>query len=137
MIAFSLLVCLWAVQAAVVLTEILGFCHAPSVSTDSILPESMGRMAAKWDIWIYIFFIAVALITGKIIFQYYRKPVNYWLLIFEICMTFLMVSAVFKILVYFNSPQLAQWSLTALIAISAVSKVMLGMFEMLFSVFKS
>ena len=41
------------------------------------------RMAAKWDIVIYIFFIAVALIAGKIIFKYYHKPVNYWFLVFE------------------------------------------------------
>ena len=60
---------------------------------------------------------------GKIIFQHYRQPVNYWLLIYEGALTFLMVSAVFKMLVYFNSPQLAQDFCTVLIIMSIVSKI--------------
>jgi len=122
-ILLSILACFWAVQAAVVLQQILGLWHAPLLVNDMLLPEAVGRMAPKWDLLIYISFIAAALIAGKLIFQYYHKPVNYWLLVFEGAVTFLMVSALFKILVYFNSPQLAQRSLIALIVISAVSKI--------------
>ncbi len=122
-ILFSILALFWAVQAAVVLIEILGAWHAPLLINDSLLPEAAGRMAAKWDILIYLLFIVVALITGKIIFRYYHKPVNYWLMVFEGAVTFLMVSAVFKIVIYDNSPQLARWCLTTLIVISAVSKI--------------
>jgi hypothetical protein len=122
-ILVSILACLWAVQAAVALTQVLGFWHAPLLINDLLLPEEAGRMMPKWDILIYVLFIAVALITGKIVFQFYRKPVNQWFLVFEGTVTFLMVSALFKILVYFNSPQIAQWSLTALIILSILSKI--------------
>ena len=122
-VMFSILACLWGVQAAVALTQVLGFFHAPRLIDDLLLSEAAGRMMPKWDILIYALFIAVALITGKVIFKYYHKPVNPWFLVFEAAVTFLMVSALFKILVYFNSPQLAQWSLTALIILSLGSKI--------------
>lgn len=122
-ILFSVLACLWAVQAAVILQQFLGLWHAPLLFNDLLLPEALVRMAPKWDILIYVFFIAAALIVGKIIFRYYHKPVNYWLLIFEGAVTFLMVSAVFKLVIYDNSPQLAQGSLTVLVFISVLSKV--------------
>lgn len=122
-ILISILACLWAVQAAVALTQILSFWHAPQLVSGFLLPEAMGRVLPKWDILIYVLFIAAALATGKMIFQYYHKSLNQWFLVFEGVVTFLMVSALFKILVYFNSPQLAQGFLTALIILSVVSKI--------------
>jgi len=119
----SLLACFWAVQAAVVLTQILGLWHVPSLLNGSLLPEAAGRMAAKWDILIYVVFIAVALISGKIIFQYERNIIPYGLLVFEGAVTFLMVSAVMKLVIYDHSPQLAQWALTGLIIISLACKI--------------
>ena len=122
-ILLSVLACLWAVQSAVILRQLLGLWHAPVLINDMLLPEAVGRMAPKWDLLIYIFFIAAALAAGKIIFKYYHKPVDHWFLIFEGAVTFLMVSAVFKMLVYFNSPQLAQIFLIALIIIAIASKI--------------
>jgi hypothetical protein len=122
-ILVSILACLWAVQAAVALTQVLGFWQAPQLINGLLIPEAAGRVVPKWDILIYVFFIAAALILGKMIFQFYKKPVNQWFLAFEAVVTFLMVSAVFKVLVYFNSPQLAQWSLTALIILSIAGKI--------------
>jgi len=122
-ILISLLACLWAIQVAVGLTVILGFWQTPQLIQDSLLPEAVSRMAAKWDILIYLVFIAVALIAGRIIFQYWHKGLNHWFLVFEAVVSFLMVSALFKILVYFDSPHLAQWSLWALIIIAVLTKI--------------
>lgn len=122
-ILLSILVCLWALQAAVMLQQFLGLWHAPLLINGMLLPEAVTRVSAKWDIVIYIFFIAAALGAGKIVFRYYQKPVNQWLLVFEGVLAFLMVSAVFKIVIYDNSPQLAQRALIALIIISVASKI--------------
>jgi len=119
----SILACLWSAQTAVAITQVLGFCPAPHLIDGLLIPEAAGRMMPKWDIFIYFMFISLALISGGIIFRFYRKPVDQWFLVLEGALTFLMVSAVFKILVYFNSPQLAQWSLTGLIILSVLSKV--------------
>ncbi len=122
-ILVSILACLWAIQASLILAQVLGFWHPPVLINGLLIPEAVRRMAPKWDLLIYPVFITAALVSGKIIFRFYRKPVNPWFVIFEGTVTFLMVSAVFKILVYFNSPQLAQWSLTALIAVSLLGKI--------------
>lgn len=119
----SILACLWAIQAAVVVRQFLGLWHMPLFLNDALLPEAAGRMAGKWDLLVYCVFIATALITGKMAFRHYRKPFNYWLLVFEGTVTFLMVSAVFKTIVCYDSPQLAQRSLTALIFVSLAGKV--------------
>jgi hypothetical protein len=119
----SILACLWGLQAAVALKQFLSFWHASVLFGESLLPEAAARMAPKWDLLIYIVFIAVALIAGKIMLKVYHKPINYWFLVFEGAVTFLMVSAVFKMLVCFNSPQLAQRFLWGLIIISVVSKI--------------
>jgi hypothetical protein len=122
-ILLAILACLWAVQAAVALRQLLGLWRASFPINDMLLPEAVQRMAPKWDLAVYITFIAVALTAGALIFRYYRQPVNYWLLIFEGAVAFLMVSAVFKMLVYFNSPQLAQIFLIVLLIISIVGKI--------------
>ena len=123
-ILISILACLWAVQAAVIAQQLLSLCHAPAFLNDLLLPEALPRMAGKWDILVYVLFIAVALITGKAMLRCYHKPFNYWLLLFEGVLTFLMVSALFKMLIYaaYNS-QLAQRALMVLIAVSLVSKI--------------
>lgn len=117
------MICCWAIQAAVMGQQLLGLWHAPVLINDILLPEDAGRIAPQWDLVIYIVFIMVALAIGKIIFQFWRKPVNRWLLAFEGAVSFLMVSALFKLVIYDNSPQLAQRSLTALIVIATLSKI--------------
>ena len=121
----SLLACMWAIQAAVVLQQLLGLGHAPVLMGASLLQEATTRMAAKWDLVIYLFFILVALMAGKALFKFYRGAINYGWLIFEAAVTFLMVSALFKIVVYDNSPKLAQWCLIALIIVAIFSKLFL------------
>jgi len=102
-ILLSILACLWAVQAAVIVQQFLGLWHAPLLVNDMLLAEVVERMAPKWDLAIYIAFIAVAMAAGTMIFKYYHRPVNHWFLLFEGTVTFLMVSSLFKILVYDNS----------------------------------
>ena len=122
-ILLSILGCLWAIQATVLVQQLLRLFHVSLLINDILLPEAAGRLAAKWDIVIYVFFVAVALMIGNVLFRYYQRPINHWLLVFEGSITFLMVSAVFKVLIYDNSPQLAQWSLMALGLISLISKI--------------
>lgn len=122
-ILIPVLALLWAIQVAVGLEMWFGLGHAPFLMGDALLPEVIGRVLVKWDLLIYIVFIAVALISGKILFRYFHKPVNPWLLVFEGTVTFLMVSAAFKMMVYDNSPLLARNCLIVLIAVSALGKI--------------
>ena len=73
-ILLSVLACLWAVQAAVILAEILGHWHAPLIDQRVYYcRKPQARMAPKWDMFIYVVFIAVALISGKISFSILSK----------------------------------------------------------------
>jgi len=119
----SILACLWAIQATVLLMQVLGFWHAPMLLNNSLVPEALLRVFPKWDILIYIFFISVALIIGKILFRYDAKRIDSWWIVVEGAVTFLMVSALFKLVIDDNSPKLAQGSLTALCIICILSKM--------------
>jgi len=122
-ILISLLACFWGVQATVILMQVLGFWQAPLLMQDSLLPETLRLMAPKWDLFIYFSFMAMTLIAGEVLNRYYPKSINAWFLVFEGVVSFLMVSALFKMLVYFDSPQLAHISVLVLIAISCMSKI--------------
>ena len=62
-ILLSILGCLWAIQATVLVQQLLRLFHVPLLINDILLPEAAGRLAAKWDIVIYVFFVAVAFMT--------------------------------------------------------------------------
>ena len=119
----ALLACLWAIQLAVGVQQLLILFHPPSVNLQLLLPEAVGRMQPKWDLLIYISFVVFSLTIGNVILRFYHKPVNPWFVAAEALMTFLIVSALFKILVCFNSPQLAQASLKVMIGIAVLSKI--------------
>ncbi len=122
-VLFSFLACLWGVQAAVALQQLLGMRHAPLMLQGTLLPEALVRMAPKWDLLLFGVFVAVALGTGLLILRYVKKPADPWFIAFEAMLTFLMVSAAFKMVIYDNSPLLAQRSLTGLMIVGVLFKI--------------
>ncbi len=119
----SILACLWGIQAGVCVEQLTCLWHAPVYFKDMLLQEAISRMAPKWDLCVYLTFITVALVTGPVLMRFRSKPINPRWLIFEAILTFLMVSAVFKIMVYDNSPRLAQTCLVVMMVLAVLSKV--------------
>ncbi len=127
----SSLAILTASQAVILLAAVLARVPCPSVLFSTILPEWQDAVRPKWDIWLYILFIAIS--VGYFVVSWIRfasrisdeatcKALCRHLAV-EGVLTFLMASAAFKLVIYDNSPWLAQWSLYVLSAIAIAYKI--------------
>lgn len=117
----SAIVCLIAVQLAVLVSAVLGLFAAPGDSS-AYLPEWATHLKFKWDLGLFWLFAAAAAaghaVAKRFLREKLRQP-NWWrgtlpYLTAEAVLTFLLISAAYKMTIYDNSPLLAQRALIAL-----------------------
>lgn len=85
---FSLLACCWGLQAAILVQQWLMHWPAPLLLSSSLLPDSLGRMAPKWDLLIYATVILMTVGSSKLLLRFYKRPLSYRYLIIEGVLTF-------------------------------------------------
>lgn len=119
-----------AMQITAVLAWILHAVPISATLTKSVLPEWQYLLRPEWEVFIFRFFILAAPAILSIYLLYWRNKGIEVLhqagakafIITESLITFLLISALFKMTVYNHHPQLAQDALVIMIGISILHK---------------
>ena len=117
----SVAVCLVSIQAVTVLSALLAPFAPGAGCAAQILPEWAAGVKPKWDLALFLVFITAALAGGALALRL-RWQVSAGYCMAEAAMTFLLLSAAFKMTIYDNSPFLAQSCLMALAAAAVALK---------------
>ncbi len=125
------IVCLISVQAAVLLSSLLGLFPPGPGAADRLLAEWAVAVKPKWDLCVYGAFILMTVLghqSARVLLKDDLKKELWWrgrlkYLSVEAVLTFLMLSAAYKAVIYDNSPFLAQRALAVLAAASLLMKL--------------
>lgn len=129
-IILAILACLWAVQAATLSAWLLKQLPlSPTVLP--IISESLVNVRPKWDLTVYAIFIATAIgayVSACFFCKEQLKTPRWWrsclsYLSAEAIVSFLLISAMFKTIIYDNSPMLASRAMWGMLIAAVLIKV--------------
>ena len=130
-IFLNVIVCLISIQITILVGQLVGLLPVNLSLLPDLLAESMPRLYPKWDLLLYGVFIASAgmgSVISNMVLRFKLSDPNWWRITVlytavEFMMTFLLISAVFKMTIYDNSPFLAKYCLYILLGVCVLMKI--------------
>ncbi len=125
------LACLFGMQAVLLLAPVLGLFPPLTAGVERLLPEVAHDVLPKWDIVLFGIFILTAGLGQVLVSTLWKdglKQPDWWrrslkYLYVEAAITFLLMSAAYKLIIYDNSPLLAQRAFIVLAAVAVLIKI--------------